>query len=276
MTTGSSTGKPCCGTGVGNMQVAISTFTSNEADVAVGPDSDLHPGNILVTERYYPTDINKSEITYLLTDFGEGKRLNDTCAHEKHSGVTKKSYGREECKAPEVRDWHDWSEAADMWALGANLCDVLQKRWELCGSSESVAANHSEEARGEGSHYRVPSLFRDVGKRLLASDPKDRPRAHDFLLEIEDGLFEEKLRKGEVQWVVWNWGKELQEARATAWMWEDEWESAKRVDEHVADVESKTENQLSGPAVDYLKELELRDRDIGEEEKTEWDEDIWE
>ena len=61
----------------------------------------------------------------MISDTGESKTIDSSREIDIAPGV---SYGCIEFRAPEVHGPYGWTTKADMWALGVNICKMLQLR----------------------------------------------------------------------------------------------------------------------------------------------------
>src|SRR5437762_501534 len=74
--------------------------------------SDIHRNNVLVTTHPTPNDPFTTEETQLVvSDFGEGR------ASDSEQSIGRKYYGNVEFWAPEVKRFHKYSFASDVYAV---------------------------------------------------------------------------------------------------------------------------------------------------------------
>jgi hypothetical protein len=149
----------------------------------------LHPGNILVTKRFFqespPYD---EEYAYLLSDFGGGGYLGY------HSIVS--SSGRFECQvgdylAPEIENGGSWSAAADVFSLGCIGRTLVSLR-------RTISAE-----KGSMDWENIPKALKTILEECTANNRLERPQTYPLVGRLED-LYVPNLMKDETAWSVWD------------------------------------------------------------------------
>ena len=160
----------------------------------------MHPGNILVTKRFYrPPSINDEEYDYLLTDFGGGGYVGY------HSIIS--SGGRFECHvgtyvAPEVENRGSGSAEADVFSFGLIGKDLVSLRRNISAEKESM------------DWKNVPKALKAILEDCTKSNPLERPQTFpltrledlcvpDLITRLES-LFVPDLMEDETAWCVWD------------------------------------------------------------------------
>ena len=151
--------------------------------------SDLHPGNILVTKRFYqepPPD--DEEYAYLLTDFGGGGYIG-------YDSVVSSS-GRFECHigdylAPEIKVGGRGSAEADVFSLGCIGRTLVSLR-------RTISAE-----KGSTDWEYIPKALKVILDDCTASDHSERPQTFPLVRRLED-LYVPNLMKDETAWTVWD------------------------------------------------------------------------
>lgn len=139
---------------------------------------DLHLNNILVTDRYYPQDLEfPHEFDYLISDVGEGKVLRSDTEINDSKG-RRASYGALEFRAPEIQGGQGWSTKAEAFSFGVIACKVLNCRLDVSkarppGETLSVLeTEHSvSEDFAEIIAQIVPTAIKDAIQPCLSDSP---------------------------------------------------------------------------------------------------------
>lgn len=151
--------------------------------------SDLHPGNILVTKRFYQEPPPDDEAyDYLLADFGGGGYIGY------HSIVS--SGGRFECHvgdylAPEIENGGSGSAEADVFSLGCIGRTLVSLRRTICAE------------KGSMDWKNVPKALRTILEDCTASNRLERPQTFPLVRRLEH-LFVPNLMKDETAWCMWD------------------------------------------------------------------------
>ena len=151
--------------------------------------SDLHPGNILVTKRFYQEPPpHHEEYAYLLTDFGGGGYIGD------QSVVS--SSGRFECHvgdyiAPEVKIGGSGSVEADVFSLGCIGRTLVSLRRTISAKKGSI------------DWENIPKSLKTILDDCTASNRLQRPQTFPLTTRLED-LYVPNLMKDETAWSVWD------------------------------------------------------------------------
>jgi len=113
---------------------------------------------VLGTVRINPNSPDTPRtIEFLLADLGEGKVNTGT-------SVPTRSHGKVDFQAPEVRKFHRYSEASDMFDLGWLTSEVIAMHWA-----------RKEAGGAEGHDYQeIPAIILELLRGLL--HPKDSER----------------------------------------------------------------------------------------------------
>ena len=152
--------------------------------------SDLHPGNILVTKRFYqepPPD--DEEYDYLLADFGGGGYIGY------HSIVS--SGGRFECHvgdylAPEIENGGSRSAEADVFSLGCIGRTLVSLRRTISAEKESM------------DWKNVPKALKTILEDCTASNRLERPQTFPLVVRQLEDLYVPNLMKDETAWCIWD------------------------------------------------------------------------
>ena len=131
--------------------------------------SDLHPGNILLTEQIR-TELGEpasSTETVLLCDFGQSKALTETSRGAFSSAIAATRY-----RAPELaRKGAFETKAADIYAAGIFMFDVFL-----------LAAKHA----GDGNPVMVPRGLWKICQECISQNPNDRPMSYAAAIRLDE------------------------------------------------------------------------------------------
>ncbi|KAL8364976.1 hypothetical protein RB595_003999 [Gaeumannomyces hyphopodioides] len=184
---------------------------------------DLHLNNILVTDMYYDNDVSLShEYQYLISDLGEGKRLDHHVGDIEDGAAGFGSYGCAEFRAPEARGGAATNFASDAFSFGIIACKLAECRAHVCPGhppddilASARAGGSSGDPPEAGKGNVVPRMFREVVSSLLAYDGEKRPTMARATSELEDlsmllflGEDEDRL-----EWCVWDWNSAVAAAK---------------------------------------------------------------
>ena len=120
--------------------------------------SDLHPGNILLTEQMRIELGERALSTHfvLLCDFGQSKALTETSRSAFSNAIAATRY-----RAPELaRKGASETKATDVYAAGVFMFDVFL-----------LVAKHA----GDGNPVMVPGELWKICRECIAKKPDDRP-----------------------------------------------------------------------------------------------------
>ena len=151
--------------------------------------SDLHPGNILVTKRFYQEPPPDDEgYVYLLADFGGGGYIGY------HSVVS--SGGRFECHvgdylAPEIENGGSGSAEADIFSLGCIGRTLVSLRRTISAEKGSMDWSY------------VPRALKTILDDCTASNRLERPQTFPLVRRLED-LYVPNLMNDETAWCIWD------------------------------------------------------------------------
>jgi len=159
---------------------------------------DLHPANILVSKRYYPTaasPTHREEYTYLLSDFGQGKRVRLDVGL-----VTSSSTGRFVCArgqyiSPEVLAGQSKSIKSDVYAFGRIGRKVIHFwRWMRTEPKSGYT--------GEGGDLeRLPAVLKGILDRCVIKARDERPEIAPLVRPLED--LGNTIVDGTAEWCPW-------------------------------------------------------------------------
>jgi serine/threonine protein kinase len=122
-----------------------------------------------VTTRPTPKDPSTTEsLDLVISDFGEGQ------ASDLGQSMGRKYYGNIEFWAPEVKRFHKYSFASDIYAIGIIMADMIEERWKAVL------------AKTERVDRAVPQCLLDIVLWCVAPQPQDRPQAKELRTKIED------------------------------------------------------------------------------------------
>jgi serine/threonine protein kinase len=157
----------------------------------------LHPGNILVTKRFYreASIITDEEYDYLLTDFGAGGYVGgDYVGYHSvvsRSGRFERHVG--EYVAPEVENGGSVSAEADVFSLGCIGSDLVSLRRTITAEEGSM------------DWKNVPKALKTILEDCTASNPLERPQIFPLTTRIEDlPVCDQDLMEDETAWCVWD------------------------------------------------------------------------
>lgn len=149
----------------------------------------MHPGNILVTKRFYEAPPPEhEEYDYLLTDFGGGGYVGY------HSVVS--SSGKFECHvgdyiAPEIKIGGSGSVEADVFSLGCIGRTLVSLRRTISAKKGSI------------DWENIPKALKTILDECTSSNPLERPQIYPLISRLE-GLYVPKLIEDETAWSVWD------------------------------------------------------------------------
>jgi serine/threonine protein kinase len=131
--------------------------------------SDLHPGNILLTEQIQQVlgEREYSTESVLLCDFGQSKALTETSRSAFSSAIAATRY-----RAPELaRKGAFDTKATDVFAAGIFVFDVLL-----------LAAKYA----GDGNSVMVPRGLWKICQECISQKPDDRPSPADACIRLDE------------------------------------------------------------------------------------------
>lgn len=181
--------------------------------------SDLHPGNILVTDHYYESDPIEHEFSYIITDLGEGKDLSQSSVQASNADHWA-SYGAVDYRAPEVNGSAGWSTKAEVFSFAVIAMKILDCRRFTCKSPPPDWVLQQLETTlplirsdSELQAQIVPYALMEILEPCLDLDPNQRQEMHPVVLELDDlsmDFFSEDPNRFDdpdlpVEWTVWKW-----------------------------------------------------------------------
>lgn len=184
---------------------------------------DLHLNNILVTDRYYPRDLEfPHEFDYLISDVGEGKVLRpDSEIIDPQS--RRASYGALEFRAPEIQGGQGWSTKAEAFSFGVITCKLLNCRLDVSKNrppEEVLSVLEKEFPRSEKVSEMemiakiVPATIKDAIEPCLSDSPTARPDMGAVVGALDN--LRDDIESGKpfrVRWTYWDWNQSYLEGR---------------------------------------------------------------
>lgn len=191
---------------------------------------DLHLNNILVTDMYYENDVSlPHEYHYLISDLGEGKRLDQHVEDVEDGAAGFGSYGAAEFRAPEARGGAVTNFASDAFSFGIIACKLAECRAHVCPEhppddilASARAGGSSGDTPEAGKGNVVPRVFRELVSFLLAYDAEKRPTMAQATSELEElsmqffeqrGPIEGVAEEDRLEWCVWDWNSAVAAAK---------------------------------------------------------------
>lgn len=194
----------------------------------LGHHRDLHLNNILVTDRFYPNDVElPHEYSYLISDLGEGKRLTQQQDNSTNGKpIVVGSYGAVSYRAPEIleRTIHSPTFASEVYSFGIMARKLYERRVcvnnsEPTAEVKASAAKKEAEVVGKGKGKEeisrknvVPKDFREVVLSCLAYCSSERPTMDRVCRMLDDltvkftsqdiGLDDQEHK---LEWCIWDW-----------------------------------------------------------------------
>ncbi|KLU87653.1 serine/threonine protein kinase [Magnaporthiopsis poae ATCC 64411] len=182
---------------------------------------DLHLNNILVTDAYYNSVSFPHEYKYLISDLGEGKRLDHHAGDVEDGAAGFGSYGCAEFRAPEARGGAAAANfASDAFSFGIIACKLAECRAHVCSGNppddilaRARAGGGSGGTSEAGKGNVVPRVFREVVSSLLAYDAEERPTMAQATRKLDDLTIQFSEQRALVEWCVWDWNSAVAAAR---------------------------------------------------------------